>query len=243
MVNLSFPSLVRVGAHRGAHDAGAPENSLAAFERAVALGCDFVELDVRRAADGRLAVCHDPDVGGRRLADLTLAEAQRLAAERGGEIPALEDALAVMSGRLQVDIEIKEPGYERDVLAAAARILPPESYFISSFELSVLEAAAALAPAVRRGWIVGDRQARWWRRARIRRVLPLLAAAVLAPPAFLIPRHTLVDAPLAELCRRQGVALIPWTVNDPVEMRRLAGLGAWGIVTDRPAEAFSLLRT
>ncbi len=242
MVNPYSSSRVRVGAHRGAHDAGAPENSLAAFERAAALGCDFAELDVRRAADGRLAVCHDPEVGGRRLADLTLAEAQRLAAGQGGEIPALEDALAALSGRLLVDIEIKAPGCERDVLAAAARILPPDSWFVSSFDLSVLEAATALAPSVRRGWIVGDRPAWWWQRARIRRLLPGLAAGVLVPPSCLIPHHSLVDPRLAGLCRRNGLALIPWTVNDPAEMKRLAGLGAWGIVTDHPAQALSLLK-
>lgn len=234
---------VQVGAHRGAHDAGAPENSLAAFERAAALGCDFVELDVRRTADGRLAVCHDPEVGGRRLADLTLAEAQQLAAGEGDEIPTLEDALAALSGRLQADIEIKEPGCERDVLATAARILPPDSWFVSSFGLSVLAAAATLAPSVRRGWIVGGRPARWWQRARIRRLLPRLAAAVLAPPGFLIPHHTLVDAPLAELCRRRSLALISWTVDDPAAMRRLAGLGVWGLITDCPADALSLLKT
>jgi len=234
---------VRVGAHRGAHDAGAPENSLAAFERAAALGCDFVELDVRRTADGRLAVCHDPEAGGRRLADVSLAEARRLAAGQGGEIPALEDALAVLSGRLMVNIEIKEPGFESEVLTAAESALPKDGYIISSFELSVLQAVAAAAPAVRRGWIVGDRPARWWQRSRIRRALPLLAAAILDPPAFLIPHHTLVDAALAELCRRQGLELIPWTVNDPADMSRLAGLGIWGLVTDRPADALSLLRT
>ena len=225
---------VKVGAHRGAHDAGVKENSLAAFGRAVELGCDFVELDVRRSADGRLAVCHDPAVSSRRLDRLSLEEARRLAVDPGGEIPALEDALAVLAGRLQVDIEIKARGFEREVLAVASAVLPPGSYFISSFDRSVLRTVATLTPAVPRGWIVGERPGRWWQRARIRLFLPRLAAGVLAPPAFLIPHHSLVDARLMAQCGGLGIGVIPWTVNDPAMMAKLIDMGVDGIISDRP---------
>jgi glycerophosphoryl diester phosphodiesterase len=233
---------LRVGAHRGAHDAGAPENSLAAFERAVALGCDFVELDVRRTADGRLAVCHDTVVEGRRLDALTLAEAGRIAAGQGLEIPALEEALAVLAGRLVVDIEIKSAGFEREVLAAAAAGLPAGGYFITSFELPVLRAVAAADPKAPRGWIVGDRPSAWVQRRRVRWLLPSLRRRILQPPAFLILHHSLVDVALADQCRQLGLDMIPWTVNDPADMRRLASMQPWGLITDYPQLALDLRR-
>lgn len=97
-------------AHRGA-SAELPENTLPAFERAIALGADFVELDVHAASDGRLVVCHDPP--------------------RGGE-PTLEEALEVLRGRIGIMCELKSPWrYRRhDVVARTERLLPGDAVVV-----------------------------------------------------------------------------------------------------------------
>src|SRR5438093_10081888 len=108
-----------VVAHRGA-SADESENTIAAFEAAIAAGADAVEFDVRMTADRVAVVMHDPDVsrttdGSGLVRDLALADLRRLriGLRSGGAepIPTLDDALACLSGRIAVDVEIKNvPG-------------------------------------------------------------------------------------------------------------------------------------
>ena len=97
-------------AHRGA-SWEYPENTLPAFERAIELGADFVELDVHATADGSLVVCHDPP--------------------RGGE-PRLEEALELLRGRIGIMCELKRPWrYRRhDIVARVERLLPDDAVVV-----------------------------------------------------------------------------------------------------------------
>jgi glycerophosphoryl diester phosphodiesterase len=117
-------------AHRGA-SAELPENTLPAFERAVELGADFVEIDVHANAAGQLVVTHDPPPAGRRY-------------------PTLEEALDLMHGRIGVMVELKTPRrYRRhDVVARAVRLLGPDDVLVS-FQRPALDEARLLRPGLR----------------------------------------------------------------------------------------------
>ena len=144
-----------VVAHRGAswHE---PENTLPAFERAIALGADFVEFDVHAASDGELVVCHDPP--------------------RGGE-PRLEEVIEVLRGRIGIMCELKSPWrYRRhDVVRRTVRLLP-ESAIVLSFDRRALETLRArrtlqhvgygvsIRAAARYAWGVGFHDPRVTRR-------------------------------------------------------------------------------
>jgi glycerophosphoryl diester phosphodiesterase len=144
-----------VVAHRGAswHE---PENTLPAFERAIALGADFVEFDVHAASDGALVVCHDPP--------------------RGGE-PGLEEVIEVLRGRTGIMCELKSPWrYRRhDVVRRTVRLLP-ESAIVLSFDRRALEPLRArrtlqhvgygvsIRAAARYAWGVGFHDPRVTRR-------------------------------------------------------------------------------
>ena len=110
-------------AHRGA-SAELPENTPAAFERAIELGADFVEFDVHAAADGSLVVCHDPP--------------------RGGE-PRLEEIVDQCSGRIGLMCELKSPWrYRRhDVVARTVRLLPEDAVVVC-FEPRALQQVRGL---------------------------------------------------------------------------------------------------
>jgi glycerophosphoryl diester phosphodiesterase len=123
-------------AHRGAsHEL--PENTLPAFERAIELGADFIELDVHADAEGRLVVTHD-------------------APKRGGSYPTLEDALDLCRDRIGVMVELKTPRrYRRySVVERTVRLLTDADVLVC-FQRAALEEARALRPAMRRCQHVG----------------------------------------------------------------------------------------
>jgi glycerophosphoryl diester phosphodiesterase len=144
-----------VVAHRGAWGE-APQNSIQAFEEAVSLGCDAVELDVRRTSDGRLVVVHDARIGGRSVAASDHGE---LRARMGDERPhGLEEVLERLAGRIAVDIELKEDGYVDLAMALIARRLAPDQYVLTSFIDGVLDAARRAVPEVTSGLLLHPRE-------------------------------------------------------------------------------------
>ena len=117
-------------AHRGA-SWELPENTLPAFERAIEMGADAIELDVRADADGRLVLTHDPVV-------------------RGAAYPTLEEALDLCRGRIPLMVELKTPRrYRRhDVVARTVRLLGPDDALVC-FQRAPLQEARALRPGLR----------------------------------------------------------------------------------------------
>jgi len=144
----------RVVAHRGAHDL-AVENTLPAFERAIALGADMIEFDVRRSSDGVLVVHHDSHVrvGESELAvaDLTHHELCRAA---GFHVPTLEEVLDLCSGRIGLDIELKEAGCENETVRAVRGRGEPDQVIITSFLDEALAAVSGIARDIRTGLLV-----------------------------------------------------------------------------------------
>lgn len=133
-------------AHRGAL-LEQVENTLPAFTRALELGADGVELDVRLSADGEVVVFHDEDLSrlaGRpdRIASLTWAQLSAARLVRGARIPRLSDLLAVWPADKWLDVELK-PGGERLSQATVAALAGRENTFLSSFDPRMLAHARA----------------------------------------------------------------------------------------------------
>lgn len=116
-----------VVAHRGAWEA-APQNSLAAFARAIELGCDMIELDVRRTRDARLVVVHDARARGAPVGSLEYAELRGRLGD--GHPPLLEEVLDLVAGRIRADVELKESGYEEQAMALVRERLPQGSFVV-----------------------------------------------------------------------------------------------------------------
>jgi glycerophosphoryl diester phosphodiesterase len=127
-------ALIQIVAHRGAsHEA--PENTLAAFAKAIEIGADMIEFDVRRAPDGRLVISHDPVRGP------------------ASELPTLEETLRLTQGRIHLDVELKEPGCEQDAISLLLQYFPPSDFCITSFLAPSLQATRAIHPGIRTGLI------------------------------------------------------------------------------------------
>lgn len=146
-------------AHRGLHGAGVAENSLSAFRLAVGAGYG-IELDVRVSKDGKVVICHDPDlrrVAGldRRVKDMTAEElaAVSLCGTKDG-VPLLTDVLALVNGRVPLLIEIKEDtAADRDVTPKLLNILKEYRgpVMIESFNPLSLSRVRKAAPHIVRG--------------------------------------------------------------------------------------------
>jgi glycerophosphoryl diester phosphodiesterase len=225
----SVPDRTLVVAHRGAWTASVPQNSLEAFEAAIALGCDLIELDVRRAGDGRLVVVHEPRVGGRPVARTeTEALRRRL---KDGQAPVLEEVLEMMAGRIGLDIELKVPGLTAQAMGIIARRLSPPDYVITSFRPDALIEVRHLVPEAQTGLLVASRG----RRHELERRVRVTAVDFLAMHSGLARRG------LLEWAAERGLPGWLWTVNDRRAMRRLADdPRVAAIITDRPERALAL---
>ncbi len=223
-------------AHRGAAK-GDDQNTLASFVRAQELGVDMIEFDVRRTADGEFVIHHDARVQGRLIAEMTTKEVRAL--DRPGRgVPTLDDVLRVISRRVGLDIELKEAGYEREVVQRVLEFRAPHEFTITSFDDRSVCAVRASFPDARTGLIVGVRNLSFADRLRevfpIRRVRACWANCI-------VPHSRLLRLGYLGRMARAGVPVCVWTVNDEAELVRfMADTRVHAIVTDEPELALRL---
>lgn len=162
-------SAMKVFAHRGIAERGADENSLEAFQHAVSLGIDGIELDIRLTKDGKPVVVHDSNLrriaGDNRFVEqLTLQELRKIKLRNGSTIPTLDEVTACVPSPITIDFEVKDAR----VLDLVLRKLRTsrglrERTFISSFNRSVIDQVAEELPEVPRLYLVRRWPVRTWR--------------------------------------------------------------------------------
>ena len=227
---------VAVIAHRGA-SAAAPENTMAAFTRAIADGADWIELDVQEDADGIVVVQHDKDFmksagNPLKIWDATSTDLRDIdvgsffdpafAQER---VPTLRQVLQQVKGRLGVVIELKYYGHDHDLEARVIDVVEETGMegdiLVMSLKYDGMRKTAALRPE----WTYG-----------------LLATVSMGNPTrldvdFLAVNAAAASASLIRDAHRRGMKVYVWTINDPVQMSVLISRGADGLITDEPALA------
>lgn len=228
-------------AHRGGAS-DAPENTLAAFERAVALGYRYLETDVHATRDGVLLAFHDDRLD--RVTDRTGIIAQlehavvATARVAGREpIPLLEDLLGAWSD-VRVNIDAKDDGAVGPLVDVIRRTKAIERVCVGSFSASRLaRIRAALGPGLCTSLgpdeVRALRLASWGARPLRRRVTAGGARCVQIPVRS--DHVPLLDRRLLRTSKELGLAVHVWTIDDPAEMERLLDLGVDGLMTDRPA--------
>jgi glycerophosphoryl diester phosphodiesterase len=229
-----LPALKRIG-HKGA-DLIAPGNTLSSFDAALAVGVDMVEFDVlpeRPDGSGRLVLAHD------------------FAAAATGAPLTLEEGLAHFAqdawDGVELDVDLKMPGYERRVVDALRAFGLAERTLISTMEWPSLPVVRALAPEIRLGWSV----------PRVRRnplahpvtrwpaLFAARAAATVLPRRVtrelragridaLMAHWSLVTPALVAAIEAAGGELYVWTVDDADRIERLSRLGVTGVITNDP---------
>ena len=220
-------------AHRGA-STREPENSVAAFELAVRLGADAIELDVRRTADGNAVIHHDPTVGIDGV-QRPICELRRV--DLPGWMIDLDTALDACAGA-NVNIEIKnwveDPDHDPTCALADAvcRILarrsePTGRWFVSSFDLATIDRVHALRPDIATAYLTAgdpDRD---------------LDAVIASGHRLWHPWHGAITADHIRRAHLAGIAVNVWTCDDPAAIDRLLAAGIDGICTNVPDVALA----
>lgn len=227
----------KIIAHRGA-SAHAPENTIAAFRLALEEGADGIELDVMLSKDGHLVVIHDDAVdrttdGKGFVRDMTLDELKSLDAGEGQSIPTLEEVFEEFGGRFIINVELKNYSSIFDGLPIeAAKMVKKhqlgESVIVSSFNPFNLPRFHKRMPEVDLGLLTQPNAAKKW----VWRLFKYDA---------LHPHFSDVDQVLVASLHRRNRKVNVWTVDDPSEIKRLAGLKVDSIITNDPKAARKVL--
>lgn len=221
---------VSVIAHRGLSEQY-PENTLLAFQKAVELGVDFIELDVRETIDGEIAVIHDETVdrttdGKGYVKDLTYEEIRKLDAGKwkgrfeGVKVPALDEVLQVIAGRTKLLIEIKEACPEK-IVKLLQKYNMESHVVIGSFNIEYIINTRKISPAVSTAFISGK--------------LPENPDVLVKNgiPIVDVEYHQLRGGRIKEFLSR-GISLAAWTVDDENDMKEFVNTDVSFITTNRP---------
>ena len=217
--------MVRIG-HRGA--AGhAPENTIQAIEKAIALGADFVELDVRRSLDGHLVIIHDARVdrttnGHGVVAQLTLAELGRLTIANELRIPTLREALKAAAGCVGLLLELKTEGLAEQIWTEVRASSITGVVIYASFFHAELLRIRDIDPSAQ--------------------TMALLEAVPVHPTAFAIDSQAThvglafgcLTALFVQALHHADLQVFTYTVNEPADIACARALGVDGMITDFP---------
>ncbi|MFA6450262.1 MAG: glycerophosphodiester phosphodiesterase family protein [bacterium] len=226
---------VRVIAHRGA-SGYAPENTMAAFKKAVEMGPDMIEFDVHRTIDGKIVVMHDDatlrTTGVKNsLATMTYDEVSKLDAGSsfskdfaGEKVPTLSEVLEFAKGKVQVNIEIKAPGCEEETVRLINKLGLKETAIVSSFDHNIIKKIKELDPEIKTGALVGD----------IGSAKNIDSIIENCHPDAINPRYLNVSKSQVKAAHEKGLAVNVYTVNDAVTMQRLIKAGVDGIFSNYP---------
>lgn len=232
--------------HRGA-SAYAPMNTLPAFELALELGADGVELDVHLSKDGALIILHDFTVdhttnSSGYVRDMTLAELKLLDAGsrfgekfKGTQIPTLDEVFESVGNKLFINVEIKSEtqetdGVEQAVADCIVRHGVQRTVLVSSFNPLALQRFRQIMPDIPIGYLHAPN---WTFSPEVMEQVPHEARH---------PHHTIIDAPYMEWARKHSYRVNTWTVNDPARAIELRNLGVDAIITDKPDVILEALR-
>jgi glycerophosphoryl diester phosphodiesterase len=230
-------------AHRGA-SGYAPENTMAAFEKAVEMNADYIELDVQLSKDGQLVVIHDTTVdrttdGTGEVGNLTLEELRKLDAgsyfgpEFAGErIPTLEEVLDAYGSKTGILIEIKAPhlypGIEQKVADALAERNMDEptngKIIVQSFDFNSLKKFHNILPDVPIGVLTSGAD----------HLTDPMLQEFKTYADYVNPNLAYVNRDLVNRIHALDMGIMAWTVRDQSQVAPLLEAGVDGIITDYP---------
>jgi glycerophosphoryl diester phosphodiesterase len=203
------------------------------YERALQIGVDIVELDVRETADGHLVCLHDPDVsrttdGNGLVSGLTLDEVRSLDAGQDQKIPLLEEVLDFARGRIGVNIDVKVHNAEGRILRLVEERNMVATVMVSAFHHVILEIMRELSPQVTTALLFKEH------------IEDYVSYAVEIEADAINPQFEILTLEAVRSAHEVGLSVYPWTVNDKPSLLRMLEMNVDGVITDNPRYAMQV---
>ena len=231
-------------AHRGA-SGHAPENTMAAFQRAVELGCGFIETDLQLTRDARFVAMHDSTLdrttnGRGAVHDFTLAELKELDAGKwfdrefmDQKIPTLEEILEFSrKNDVIFYLEVKYDsalGMHHSLVGALNKMGDAARSIVISFDQSTLAALRQVDTSLMMGLLVEEPST------------DLPKTAIELGVRQLCPRVDLINTELVDAAHRLDLQVVTWTGDDPQQIRDVVAAGVDGIISNFPDRVQAIL--
>jgi glycerophosphoryl diester phosphodiesterase len=231
--------MAEISAHRGGCEQ-ARAATYAAYEHALASGAEYAEFDIRKAADGTLVVYHDQrlDHDGPLLSGLSYGE---LCERAGYPVPRVADTMAMLAGKVMGHLDLKETGYEAEVIRLALQHFGPAGFVATTMEDVSVRAIKDQFPDVRTALSLGrdaaEIPARKLAQVRQSELFPMRRIRACGAD-WVAANYQLARRGVTERCWKNGVGVMVWTVDaDGLIDRFLADSRVNVLITNRPGFA------
>ena len=225
----------KIISHRGRTSRKSADNTLASVNDAIELKVEVVEVDIRQTKDSQIVCFHDPDIQGELIRDLDYSEI----IEKDSQIPTLEQVLWSAKGKIGIEIELKEPGYELEVVSIARDYFNYDKFVLKSFHPQVVEQVKEIDQKIFAGLLVGSAFS-------LEQLFFTLKEAFTCTnfkqtnADFISPYYKIFEAGWFSRFTRNKVPIQVWTVNDVESIRTLINQQVHSIITDIPEVAIGI---
>lgn len=229
-LRLNSQQMLKI-AHRGAK-AYEPENTLQAFQKALDLNSDGIELDVHLSADGHIIVIHDETIdrttNGKGLVNsFSLAELKSFLIDRKYQIPTLNEVFDLVDKRCLINIELKGLATLNKVVALIEEYIAAKNwnynhFIVSSFDWNMLQETSNLNPNIQIGVLTEEDLSK------------ALAFAKKIKAKAIHPDFNLLNTENVHQMQEKGFLVLPWTVNSEEDIQKVKNYNVNGIISDNP---------
>lgn len=230
-----------VVAHRGA-SGYEHENTIAAFQKAIEMKADCIETDIRKTKDGVIVLHHDDAINGKEIKSLTYEELQEEAQKKSFQVPTLEEGVKFVKGKILIDIEFKEAGYEAEAVEIIKRHLNYDEFFVRSFLDEVIIAIKKVDSKIIAALLLGKDRPEHPLRTRLSELFP--GRRLRRTKAdFVSPHYRLLKFGYVWRMNLRKCSVSVWTVNEEELIKKMIFKHRVdSIVTNYPDRALKYLK-
>lgn len=218
-------------AHRGASFLAQNENTLEAFSLAIDIGADYAEFDIRQTRDHNLIVFHNDSLDNRKISDMTYEQLCKITQAKGYKVPLLIDVLSLCKGKIKLDIELKESGYEDSVISLVKQFYDYDDYMMKSFIDNTVAKIKNIDSNIRAGLLLGLSHSSF--RRRIHEYFPERRLHA-CHADFVSPHYQLATPMFVHRMHLRRYKVYVWTLNDASLIGKYINRNVDGIITDKP---------
>ncbi len=227
----------KVIAHRGA-SAYATENTTESFTKAVEMGADYIEFDIRSTKDNVFVVYHDSNIGKSQINDTNYDDLRQLCKNRGFDLPKLKEVVGVIGDSVSLDAHLKTTERVTEAVDLMLDSVNEERIMITSEHMDALSDVRSEYPDIKLGYIMlKENPIKYTERMIKSRMTPkkIIDYVLQNNVDFLVPYHGYIGKGLLKEAEKSDVKILPWTLNSKKSMNRfLQEKSVYGIITDKP---------